>query len=44
MEGYIPGCTDLTQATARLDIVFASTKQKRGTGDNNFVKWKVDYE
>ena len=34
------GCTDPTQATARLVIVLASRIQKSGTGDNNFVKWK----
>ena len=34
------GCTDPTQATARLDIVLASRKQKSGTGDNDFVQWK----
>ena len=34
------GCTDPTQATACLVIVLASRIQKRGTGDNNLVKWK----
>ena len=33
-------CTDPTQATARLVIVFVSRIQNSGTGDNNFVKWK----
>ena len=33
-------CTDPTQATMRLVIVLVSRKQKRGTGDNNFVKLK----
>ena len=43
---YVPngavhsGCTDLTQATARLVIVLVSRIQKSGTGDNNFAKWK----
>ena len=31
-------CTDPTQATARLVIVLVSRMQKRGAGDNNFVK------
>jgi len=36
------GCTDPTQATARLVIILVSRiKKKSGTGDNNFVKWKV---
>ena len=34
------GCTDPTQATARLVIVLVSRMQKSGTVDNNFVKWK----
>ena len=34
------GCTDSTQATARLVIILLSRFQKSGTGDNNFVKWK----
>ena len=34
------GCTDATQATARLVIVLLSRIQKSDTGDNNFVKWK----
>ena len=34
------GCTDPTRTTARLVIVLVSRMQKRGTGDNNFVKWK----
>ena len=34
------GCTDPTQATARLVIVLGSRIQKSGTGNNNFVKWK----
>ena len=33
------GCTDPTQATARLVIVLVTRIQKSGTG-NNFVKWK----
>ena len=33
-------CTDPTQATARLVIVLVSRMQKRGAGDNNFVKLK----
>ena len=33
-------CTDPTQATARLVIVLVSRMQKRGTGNNNFVKRK----
>ena len=33
-------CTDPTQATARLVIVLVSRMQKRGVGDNNFVKLK----
>ena len=43
---YVPngtahsGCTDPTQATARLVIVLVSRIQKSGTGDNNFVKQK----
>ena len=32
--------TDPTKATARLVIVLVGKKQKSGTGDNNFVKWK----
>ena len=39
MERY-SGCTDLTQATARLVIFPVSRIQKSGTGDNNFVKLK----
>ena len=38
------GCTDLTQATARLVIVLVSRIQKGGTGDNNFVKWKGTFQ
>ena len=34
------GCTDPTQATARLVIVLVSKMQKSGTRNNNFVKWK----
>ena len=34
------GCTDLTQATARLVIVLLSRIQKSGTGGSNFFKWK----
>ena len=34
------GCTDPTQATARLVIVHVGRIQKSGTGDNNLVKWK----
>ena len=34
------GCTDPTQATARLVIVLVSKIKKNSTGDNNFVKWK----
>ena len=34
----LSGCTDPTQATARLVIVLVSRIQKSGTGDNNFVK------
>ena len=34
------GCTDPTQATARLVIVLVSRIQKSGTGDNKFVKLK----
>ena len=43
---YVPngavhsGCTDLTQATARLVIVLVSRIQQGGTRDSNFVKWK----
>ena len=37
------GCTDPTQATARLVIVLASRIQKSGTGDNNFVKASPEY-
>ena len=33
-------CTDPTQATASLVIVLVSRMQKRGAGDNNFVKLK----
>ena len=33
-------CTDPTQGTARLVIVLVSRMQKRGAGDNNFVKLK----
>ena len=36
------GCTDPSQATARLVIVLVSRIQKSGTGDNNFVKLKRD--
>ena len=47
---YVPngavhsGCTDLTQATARLVIVLVSRIQQGGTGDNNFVKWKGTFQ
>ena len=34
------GCTDPTQATARLVIVLVSRIQKSGTVKNNLVKWK----
>ena len=34
------GCTDPTQATARLVIVLVSRMQQSGTVDDNFVKWK----
>ena len=34
------GCTDPTQATARLVIVLVRRIQKSGIGDNNFVKCK----
>ena len=34
------GCTDPTQASARLVIVLVSRIQKSGTGDSNFVKRK----
>ena len=34
------GCTDPTQATARLVIVLVSRMQKSGTRNNNFVKRK----
>ena len=34
------GCTDPTQATARLVIVHESRIQKSGTANNNFVSWK----
>ena len=34
------GCTDPTQAAARLVIVLVSRIQKSGTRNNNFVKWK----
>ena len=34
------GCTDPTQATARLVIVLVGRIQKSGTGDNNFAKCK----
>ena len=41
---FTSGCSDLTQAPARLYDVYCSCKQyiykRRGTGDNNFVKWK----
>ena len=37
------GCTDPTQATARLVIVHVSRIQKSGTGDNNFVNWKKTF-
>ena len=43
---YVPngtvhyGCTDSTQATARLVIILLSRLQKSGTGNNNFVKWE----
>ena len=36
-------CTDPTQATARLVIVLVSRMQKRGAGDNNFVKLKETF-
>ena len=40
MEGYCDsGCTDPTQATARL-VILVSRIQKSGTGDNSLVKWK----
>ena len=32
------GCKDLTQATTHMVIILVSRMQKRGTGDNNFVK------
>ena len=38
------GCTDLTQATARLVIVLVSRIQQGGTGENNFVKWKGTFQ
>jgi len=47
---YVPngavhsGCTDLTQATARLVIVLVSRIQQGGIGDNNFVKWKGTFQ
>ena len=35
------GCTDQTQATARLVIVLERSRtQKIGAGDNTFAKWK----
>ena len=34
------GCSNPTQATARLVIVLVNGIQKISTGDNNFVKWK----
>ena len=34
------GCTDPTQATARLVIVLVTRIQKSSTGNNNFAKWK----
>ena len=35
------GCTDQTQATARLVIVLERSRtQTIGTGDNTFAKWK----
>ena len=34
------GCTDPTQATARLVVVLVSRIQKSGAVDSNFVKWK----
>ena len=34
------GCTDPTQATARLIIVLVRRIQKSGTGDNSFVQCK----
>ena len=37
------GCSDATQATARLVIVLVSRIQKSGTGDNNFVEWKETF-
>ena len=37
------GCTDPTQATARLVIVLVSRMQKRGAGDTNFVKLKETF-
>ena len=37
------GCTDPTQATARLVIVLVSRKQKSSTGENNFVKYKGSF-
>lgn len=43
---YVPngtvhsGCTDPTQATARLVIVLVSRIKKSGTRDNSFVQWK----
>ena len=37
------GCTDPTQATARLVIVRVSRIQKSGTEDNNFVNWKKTF-
>ena len=33
-------CTDPNQATARLVLVLVSRIQERGSGNNNFVKWK----
>ena len=39
-ETVYSGCTDPTQATARLVIVLVSRIQKSGTGDNKFVKLK----
>ena len=37
------GCTDTTQATARLVILHVSRIQKSCSGDNNFVNWKMTF-
>ena len=38
VSNHVSGCTDSTQATARLVIVLVIRIQNSGTGNNNFIK------